>query len=265
MSISCGGVEVNTVSQTMAEMQMTDLRRYDAVTICALFGMPPEVAGLNPEAQYAHGPAAQRMVTDTVGPLLSFIAAHLNDYVLPGFAGKAHKAVQAAQAGLRTGLRRRRDYRAARGKAVSGSHKLFAWFAVDDHPAIQQQLCDRAEKMLKFIDRGVPLNQVIDAGDLPFEHVPWGDHHWIGAGQVPAQWVLDGELDAVFGPPLAEGDSGEPAEPTEEPAPEKSLSTAADAAADAGDLGAEDSQRQHHHRRRPAGDDRGPADTRQRR
>ena len=107
MSISCGGVEVNTVSQTMAEMQMTDLRRYDAVTICALFGMPPEVAGLNPEAQYAHGPAAQRMVTDTVGPLLSFIAAHLNDYVLPEFAGKAHKAVQAARAGLRTGLRRR--------------------------------------------------------------------------------------------------------------------------------------------------------------
>ena len=202
-AIVTGGVDVKVLSQTMAELQMIDLRKFDAVSICALFGVPPEIAGLNSEAQYAHGPAAQRFITDTVGPMLSFIADHLNDYVLPALAVKGYKA---AAAGRRPPAAKGLHYRQQRLKAAQAGRKLWAWFAVDDHPALQEMLRQRAEKMLLYVDKGVPLNQIIDAGDLPFEHVPWGEHHWISAGMMPAQWVLDGGMEQVTGPSLPEGD-----------------------------------------------------------
>lgn len=206
-----GGADVKVMTQTMAELQMVDLRKFDAFMICTLFGVPPELVGLNSEAQYAHGPAGQRFVTDTVGPILTFVADHLNDHVLPRYAVKVgHKSVAAKDCRTlsRVPLMRRQWYRTQHVKAQQAGRKLWAWFAVEDHPAIQQMLRDRAEKMLLYVDKGVPLNQVIDAGDLPFEHVPWGDHFFVSAGMMPAQWILDGGMDAVLGGSLPEGDGG---------------------------------------------------------
>ncbi|MDH4203618.1 MAG: phage head morphogenesis protein, partial [Phycisphaerae bacterium] len=95
-------------------------------------------------------------------------------------------------------------------KAVRSGQQIFAWFAIEDHPAIQEMLRERAEKMIKYVEKGVPLNQVIDAGDLPFEHVDWGNDWWVSAGMVPAREIMEGGLDASIGEDLPEGETDEP-------------------------------------------------------
>jgi len=192
--LATGGVDVKTLSQSMADLQMIELRTFDAATICALFGVPGEIVGLNAEAQYAHGPASQRFITNTIAPMLAFVGRHLTTGILGRFKFKSHKS-----------------------KSVPYSRaKVFSlWFAVDDHPAVQEMLRDRAEKMIKYVEKGVPLNQVIDAGDLPFEHVDWGDDWWISLSLVPAAWQLQAGPESIIDEPLPEGGDEETEEETE--------------------------------------------------
>lgn len=222
--LATGGVDVKTLSQTMADLQMIELRRFDAGTICALFGVPGEIVGLNAEAQYAHGPASQRFISNTIAPLLAFTGRHLTRMVARfRFTGGKNKAVAFGDAktfaGTRMSLKCRPAYRQAKVKATQSQQGVFVWFAVDDHPAVQEMLRDRAEKMIKYCEKGVPLNQIIDAGDLPFEHVDWGDDWWIPLSLVPAAWQLQAGPESIVDEPLPEGgdEGGGDEEPEEEP------------------------------------------------
>jgi len=209
--LASGGLDVKTVSQTMADLQMVDLSRHNANTICSLFGVPPEVAGLATEAQYSHGPATQRFILYCIAPILSIIADSINSGIIDKYkfqAGK-NKAVpfsESKRTCSRQSLSSRLHYRQQKLKAIQSRKDVFAWFDIDSHPAIQEMLRLRAEKMMPYIDKGVPLNQIIDAGDLPFEHVPWGDDWWISMGQVPASYIMEGGIEAVTGPSVPEGE-----------------------------------------------------------
>ncbi|MEA3368147.1 MAG: phage portal protein, partial [Planctomycetota bacterium] len=212
--LAAGGLDVKTLSQTMADLQMADLSTYSARTVCALFNVPPEVVGLNTEAQYAYGPATQRLILYGIKPILSTIAGHIDAGIVARFnfnkflkrlkTAPLHRS--AVHCGARTPLKARAFYREVRRKAVASGKPIFAWFDIDSHPAIQAMLHERAEKLLKFVEQGVPLNQIIAAGDLPFDEsaIPWGNDWWISAGRMPARWVLDGGMDAVLGPDLPE-------------------------------------------------------------
>jgi HK97 family phage portal protein len=217
--LATGGADVKTLSQTMADLQMVDLRKLDASTVCSLFGVPPETVGLNSEAQYAHGPATQRFITETVSSLLMFIARHTDAGILQRFRFKAHeqKSVAFAESrifcGTRLTLDKRPTYRARKLAALQGRQQAFAWFAVEDHPAVQEALRDRALKLTPLIKDGVPLNDVIDAGDLPFQKRPWGEHYWVSPGLMPAAWIMEAGPEALVEPPMPEGQEGPPAEP----------------------------------------------------
>jgi len=215
--IATGGIDVKTVSQTMAELQMIDLRKFDAAAICAMFGVPAEMVGLNPEAQYAHGPASLRFFLYTISPLLSFIASGITAGILRRFRFRIDKHKSAPQqvskiyCGAAQKVTAKQAYRLQKHKAISAGALLFFWFDTDSHPALQDMLRDRAAKMLEFNKAGIPINPIIDAGDLPFEHVPWGDDWFIPMGQVPARWILEGGPEQLIPPPLPEG--GEEEEP----------------------------------------------------
>lgn len=220
-----GGVEVKPFSQTMVELQMIDLRKFDCAAICALFGVPIELVSLNSEAQYAHGPAQQRFLLNTMSPLLSFIAENITLGVLRLFRYQKAAAVKTAQA--KTFLARckslpaYRSYRDAKVKAISNQNNLFAWFAIEDHPTIQEMLREKTEKVIKYTDAGIPLNQIIDAYDLPFEHVDWGDDHFVSAGLIPAKWIIDAGPDMLTGPSLPEPPDDEPNKDEEKKTAEK--------------------------------------------
>ena len=94
-----------------------------------------------------------------------------------------------------------------RSKALMLQQSVFAWFDIDSHPAIQEMARDRMDKTLSLVEKGVPINQVINANDLPYDTgtIPWGNDWWIPMGQVPARFVLEGGLEAFNGPVLPEG------------------------------------------------------------
>lgn len=221
-----GGLEVHTVNQTMAELQMAELSALSDKKICSLFGVPPEIVGLNSEAQYAHGPATQRLVLYGAGPLLSTIGEAIDAAIINRFRfrASANRAVPFGQStkylGSRTAPRTKECFRATKRKALQSGKSIFAWFDIDSHPAIQEMLRTRSEHMLKFLPAGVPLNQIIRAGDLPFEEVPWGDEWWTEMSKVPASWLLDAGPESIANPPYEPEEEPE-AEPEEKP--EKSV------------------------------------------
>ncbi|MGH2271383.1 phage portal protein [Anaerohalosphaeraceae bacterium U12dextr] len=208
--------DIKTFTQTMADLQMVDLSRYNANTICALFGVPQEIVGLNAEAQYAHGPATQRFILYCIAPLLAAMADAIDDGIVSKFRFKSHLNKTAAFAASRfacgnLALKCRPAYRAKKSQALRSGMKFFCWFDTDSHPAIQEMMRDMLTKLLPLVEKGVPLNQIIDANDLPYDtsKMPWGEHWWVPMGQVPAQWTLDAGPDALTGPVIHEGTTDE--------------------------------------------------------
>lgn len=220
--LATGGVDVKPFTQTMADLQMLDLRRFDAASICAAFGVPTELVGLNPEAQYAHGPAQQRFIQNTIAPMLSFISGHLTLGILTRFRFDKKSAAgigldcSKTFCGSRLPLRLRSCYRREKLKAIQSQSPIFAWFDLSAHPAMQEQLRVTAESCLKFTQFGVPLNDLIEAHDLPYQTQPWGNDWWIAMGQVPARFALEAGVEGITGPSLPEGGE-EPAPEEEEP------------------------------------------------
>ena len=212
--LATGGVDVKPFTQTMADLQMLDLRRFDAASICAAFGVPPELVGLNPEAQYAHGPAQQRFMENTVSPMLSYLAYHITIGILNRFKfDSVSRGLSVEKAGsfcgARLPLRSRSCYRREKVKAIQSQSSLFAWFDLTQHPAMQAQQRATAESVLKFTQLGVPLNDLIEAHDLPYQTQAWGNDWWVGMGQVPARFIMEGGMESVTGP-------SQPEEPEEE-------------------------------------------------
>lgn len=231
--ILSGGADIKSYAQSMADLQMIDLRQFDANEICAIFKVPPELVGLATEAQYAHGPAQQRFVANTIAGLLDDLAHHINQGII---YRRLLRDINANTLALTTkNLKKQRCYRQAKIKAgASKQNKLFAWFAVDEHPAIHEMKREIADKMLKNVTSGVPLNQIIDAYDLPFDttEITWGNDWWVSSGLAPARMVMEtGLLENQPEPTLSEGVSSgeeqpvedESAKPDEEKKPKKTI------------------------------------------
>ena len=217
--LATGGADVKTMAQTMADLQMLEMRQFDGRVIAMVQGVPPEVIGMASEAQYSHGPAQQRFIANCVAPLLTAIAGHITMGLLPRFTAKAQGlALKEARtyAGRASSLKARPDFRQAKRKALAAGRELYAWFAVEDHPAMQALRREIAKEAVELLKAGLTLNSIIDANDLPYEHVAWGDEWWIPMGQVPARYILEGGIEAVTGGSLPEGDG-------EETPPEKNL------------------------------------------
>jgi len=215
-----GGADVKQLAQSMVDIQALDLSKFTASRICTLFGVPLEIAGLSPEAQYAHGPAQQRFIVNRIVPLWRFIAEHITSGILDKFRFRENRGIDFAKSiftGSRLSLKARPSYRTEKQKAVRSNQKLFAWFDAESHPTIQEMQRETIAKVLLYTDKGVPLNQLIDVYDLPFntEQIPWGNDWFISMGLVPARWTLEAGPEAAISPPYP----GE--QPAEEPPPAK--------------------------------------------
>lgn len=216
-----GGVEPMTLARTMVDMQMAELTKMSDSKICACFGIPPELIGLETQAQYSGGPALKDFTFNTLLPLAALFAGNINAGIINRFFGaqSSYKTTRSAASSVYFGgeLRRNTFWRSSAVKARSAGQKVWLWFDASGHPAVQAAMEERADKGQKWIQSGVPLNAVTNAYDLPFEHVEWGDDWWVNAGMMPARMIMEEGPWAVTGPSAPEG--GEPAEP----APQKNL------------------------------------------
>jgi len=196
-----GGTDAKTLAMNMVEMQLAELTNISGARVCSTFGVPPALVGLVTEAQYAHGPAQRDFIFNTILPLCAMLGGEITDGLIARFSPEANQS-------SRSPGRRKRSYLAARQKAVNNQSKLFAFFDTDQHPTVQEATREIAEKVFAFTQSGVPLNEIIEAHDLPYDiaKIPWGDQWWIPMGQVPASYITEAGPEGLTGPPLPEGE-----------------------------------------------------------
>lgn len=204
-AILTGGMNVKTAALKMTDMQLAEISEMKDRRICSTFGVPPEIVGLGTEAQYAQGPAQRAFIFNTVMPLGDLISDELTYGILSKFYSDEAKAVKLKNAKSYSGMRTRslvsrRAFRRSRNKAISEKKQIFSWFDYDQHPVVQEYQREVSEKVFKFTQSGVTLNNLIEAHDLPYEIQPWGDEWWIGMGQVPANYILEAGPEGITGP-----------------------------------------------------------------
>lgn len=203
-----GGMDIKTIALDMVDMQVTELRELNDKRICSAFGVPPAVVGLVTEAQYSAGPAQRDFIFNTIIPLCAMLAGHITNGILKKFYASRQLAVSAQRAKNLFGSKKlavRAAYRQAKIKAINTSAPLFAWFDNSVHPVVQESQREITDKVLNFRNAGVPLNNLIEAHDLPYELQDWGNDWWIPMGQVPARWTLEGGMESLVSPSLPEG------------------------------------------------------------
>jgi len=212
-AILTGGMDIKTIAMKMADLEISKISERTDKKICSTFGVPPGVVGLITQAQYSHGPAQEDFIFNTIIPLASMFAGHILTGIISRFYTKdlLSAAIKLGdskyyRANRISSLYRKSFYRQLCQKAVNINKQVFIWFDTDQHPTVQRAKQEQAGKVLKFTEAGVPLNQIIEAHDLPYERVDWGDDWWIGMGQVPARYTLEAGFEGLTGPSLPEGE-----------------------------------------------------------
>jgi HK97 family phage portal protein len=215
-AVLSGGVDAKTLTMKLVDLQAAELLTMSEKRICACFGVPAQLAGLDTEAQYSQGPAQKEFLLFNIVPQAQSLADHITRGILSRFYSSDVNVVSfeksAARRSIRS-LKHNKHYRQAYAKAPAAKSQVFAWFDCDSHPVMQEMQRDNADKVLKFKDAGIPLNSLIVAHDLPYEEVPWGNDWWISMGQVPASLIMEAGLEGITGPKLPEGDDGSGPDP----------------------------------------------------
>lgn len=201
-----GGMEWQSVASTMVEMQFIEGKRLSREEICAIYRVPPSVAGFMGTTGDSTAYATvdwQRFWQDTIGPLLDMIGEAVQLHLASRFVGN-----------------------------------LDAWFDVEDVPVVQEMRRGRLDAVDKLWPKGVPMADLNALYDLGLPERPWHGTGFLAAGLLPAADVSAGNImPSMDEPPQITPDSpGETPEddgPTPEPpAPRSSLSVAEKAIAD---------------------------------
>jgi HK97 family phage portal protein len=135
-------LKFRSISESVKDMDFVNLRKDLRVEILAAFGVPPSVVGLLEFANYSNMDQQIKMFwTNTLIPEMRNIEQTLT--------------MRARQITFKQGV----VYQADLSKVE----------------ALQPNLKASAETAAQFANIGIPVNQIIDALDLPFEHVEGGD------------------------------------------------------------------------------------------
>lgn len=177
------------ISSSFADMEFSDLKKMSRTDICAAFEVPPPVAGYFEDSNYSHADAAeQAFFIRTVLPRAAWLAEEWSVGVLSRFRDDRSLAMgEATRSRIDTLQRHAHGYRMGRKAATRSRVRFFAWFDSSDVPAVQRAKLAQTEAAKSWIEKGVPLNQIIRAYDLPFEEVPWGDTWWKNIGLIDVQ------------------------------------------------------------------------------
>lgn len=214
--IATGGMTFESIAMKMVDMQAAEISEKEACKIAVAFKVPPQMVGLKTEAQYSHGPMMRDFVFNSIIPLASMFAGELTEAVCQRSYPSESQAVEYSCSKIYTGKYcdipiHKSSYRTARKKAIQATQSIFAWFDVDQHPTVQEAKREVAEKVLKFKDSGVPLDQIVDAYDLPFDtsRIPWAKTWLVSPALVKAEDIIAGDLDSVAGEDIPEDEDAD--------------------------------------------------------
>lgn len=211
-----GALKWQQLGASFKDMEFGDLRRMNRNDICAAFGVDPAAIGFFDAVSDARSQtraAKESVWNDTLLPLSMWVAAHLTRFLVrPAMADASlthgrelRRAIEAA-APLPIACRKfsaTHDVVAAR--AAQRRDQVFVWFDDSEVMYVRDGKLARAKEGAIWQDKGVPLNQVIDAFDLPFEHQPWGGTWYKPIGLVDvAEDVTEPTLPAPEDEPAAD-------------------------------------------------------------
>ncbi|MCE5184940.1 MAG: phage portal protein [Planctomycetaceae bacterium] len=209
-----GGMTAKQLALKMVDLQASEIDQAQACRIAAAIGVRPELVGLVTEAQYSGGPAMRDFIFNSAMPISSLFASVITDtFCQRGYPSETrcvkYKASKCYDARYKS-LMRHKSFRQAREKAMQSRQQLFAWFDWSQHPVVQEASMDWTTKVLAFTDKGIALNDIIEAHDLPYKKQPWGDEVLTSIGQVTVRSIINGTSNQL-GDNLPEGTP----EPTE--------------------------------------------------
>jgi len=184
-----GGWSWQQIAATFSDMEFVELKKLARTDICAAFGTPGPIVNYFEDSNYAHAQAAQEQwYINTIMPRAARLAEEWGLAVLSRYESDRSMALQDAP--RRTLTTRQGScplHRRARVAAVGSVRRFYAWFDSSGIPAVQRATLQLAEQAAKWSERGVPLNDLIDAYDLPFRKRPWGDTWYKPFGLVDVQ------------------------------------------------------------------------------
>lgn len=210
-----GGLNYKPFTVSFADAEFTELKKMSREDVAAAFNVPPAVIGYYADSNYAHADAAQQMFwINTIIPRGEWLAEEWTLGVLSRFTDdRSARMLDAVRRAVPGKLKRLKAYTSARATAAGRRQRFFAWFDASGVPAVQKAQLALAAQVKEWTALGVPLNQSIDAFDLPYERVPWGDTWYKPFGLMDVKEdTMPGANDPDFTTPPespGEGNSGE--------------------------------------------------------
>lgn len=188
-----GGLSWEQMAANFTDMEFVELKGFARTEICATYGVPPAVLGYFENSNRAHADAADiQFWNNTVLSQGVWLAEEWTDAVIDPAAEDNSLTFRDGMKSCRTRLIERRESTTSTCKQAIRSARAFdrkyvAWFDPSGIPAVQKSRLELAKEGAVWIDKGVPLNSVIDSFDLPFEKPPWGDTYYKPIGLVDVQ------------------------------------------------------------------------------
>ncbi len=229
-----GGLSWESMAATFTEMEFSGLKGMSRTDICAAFQVPPPIVGYFDETRYQQGDTAETSFwVGTIGARAEWLAEEWDLATTKDFQSDASAGMSfCRRQKMGVSARKFRGYRRGRDRAMpmrGMGKEIFSWFDFSKVPAIMRAQLSVAQQAALWIDKGVPLNEIIEAFDLPFETVAWGDTWYkpIGLADVREDTGLPGADDPDGtapaepaepqpGTPAEAGDPGEPPMPPPE-------------------------------------------------
>jgi len=168
-----GGGKAEPFQTTMQDLQFDQGKKTTRLEICALYGVPPVVAGwveaAGDSSAYTAN-ALRQFYSETVFPLLDALAPAIQDV-------------------------------ASRADASA-----LAWWDVEDQPVVQEMRLGRLTAAKDYFAMGWPPNRINDLLDLGMPDVAWGETGFLPSGLLPASAAAEATLFAPEGEaPYEEG------------------------------------------------------------
>lgn len=145
------GLKYKPISTTQKDMDFVELKKITREEILAAFGVPPAMVGIFEYANYANSREQRRIFwEDTMLPKLDKYVDRLNRDLVPRY----------------------------------GDDIELGYEVKDIKPlqADQEQLSATSQR---YFSMGIPMNDIIDALELPFEHVAGGDVGYLPLNLMP--------------------------------------------------------------------------------
>ncbi|SDY22888.1 phage portal protein [Thermoactinomyces sp. DSM 45892] len=159
------GLKWQSFAISPTDMDFIEGRRINREEICAAFGVPPVLVGIQDQSTYNNYETAKRALwEDTIIPYLEDIVAQINQDLTPRFGDNL-------------------------------------WVEPDltEIPALQEKFDDKVTSAQKLWSMGIPFSKLNERLELGMDDIPDADTQWVPSSMVPVQKEdpLEGEPETL--------------------------------------------------------------------